>query len=251
MAKKLFEVLVVEGQLKTQAKATGTDLRAAFEKKRHLYEEKRKTFFSLIEGTPPIVEEQSDIQTNVTDELRWIAGIWTKAMDTSFAVAEGNTQARDDVVLDDGTVVLRNVPATALLELQKRVGEIQDLISAVPTLDPAKGFQPDPDRGANIFKAREVRRPRTKKIMKHVVVVQATDHFPAQVAQETEDIVVGQTHEQEWSGLITPARKAELLGRVETLRRAIKAALHRANAVAMPEPMPVCGKAVFDYILGG
>ena len=227
-AKKLFELLVVEGQLKAQAQATRADLRNTFEKKRHLFEEKRKTFLASDEGAAPVVEEQSDIQSTVPSELKWIADIWTKAIDTSYQVAEGNTQARGDVVLDNGTVLLSAVPATALLELEKRAGEIQDLLMAVPTLDPAKGFKPDPDRGKNIFRARDVSKARTKKIEDFVVVVPATEQHPAQVAKVNKDITTGTIAEQEWSALITPARKGELIERVEQLRGLNLAYLHVA-----------------------
>lgn len=248
--KKLFEILVVESQLKAQAVATRTELRGTFEKKRHLFEEKRKTFLASEEGAQPVVEEQSDIQSTIVSELRWIADIWEKALDVSYQVAAGNTIAKADVVLDNGTVLLSNVPATALLELEKRAGEIQELLKAVPTLDPAKGFQVDAAKGPNIYKARDVTKARTKKIEDYIVVVPATEQHPAQVAKVTKDIVTGAIHEQEWSGLITPADKGKLIERAEELRRAVKAALHRANAVEMPS-LPTCGKRLFDYVLTG
>ena len=85
------------------------------------------------------------IQTTVQKELGWIKGHMAKALDASFQVAEANTKARADVVLEDdaGTVLLKDVPATALLELEKRAVEIQQLVASIPTLDPAKGFTPD------------------------------------------------------------------------------------------------------------
>src|SRR5262245_34056114 len=197
MAKKLFELLVVEGQLKTQATTTRTDLKATFERKRHLFEEKRKTFTPIDAGSEPVVEEQSDIQSTVPKELRWIAGLWSKALDASYQVTEGNALARADVVLDDGRVLLQAAPATALLELEKRAGEIRDLILAVPTLDPAKGFRPDPDRGKDIARARDVTKTRTKKVEEHLVVVPPTEQHPAQVAKVSRDLVTGTIQEQE------------------------------------------------------
>lgn len=249
MTKKLFEVLVVEGQLKSQAQVTLNDLKATFEKKRHLFEEKRKTFTPIDEGAPAVTEEQSDIQSTIMSELRWLANIWLKALDTSYQVAEGNTQARADVVLDNGTTLLSNVPATALLELEKRAAEIQGVFLSVPTLDPAKSFGPDPDKGRYIYKAREVTKPRTKKIQRHIVVVPPTEQHPAQVAAITEDVVTGTIKEQEWSGLIVPAHKAQMLERAEELRRAIKAALHRANAVELTATPTTCGQKIFDYLI--
>lgn len=248
MAKKLFELLAVEQQLKNQAQVTRKELQNTFDKKRHLFEEKRKTFTPLAEGAAPVVEEQSDIQSTIPQELQWIAGIWTKQLDVSYQVAEGNTQARADIVLDNGTVLLANVPATALLELEKRSAEIQELIKTIPTLDPAKGFKPDTERGANIYKARDVMKSRTHKVTKPITLAAATPEHPAQVQLVPSDEVIGKITEQEWSSLITPARKAELISKAEELQRACKAALHRANSVELPTALPTCGKAIFDFV---
>lgn len=248
MAKKLFELLVIEGQLKNQAQATRTELKNTFDKKRHLFEEKHKVFAPVEEGAPMVVEEQSDIQSTVLSELKWIADIWTKALDTSYQVAEGNTQARADVVMDDGSVLLSNVPATALLELEKRAAEIQELLTSVPTLDPAKGFTVDAQRGINIFRAREIVKTRTRKVQKGITLYPATPEHPAQTQMISVDEPSGRITEQEWSGLITPAKKSELISRAEELRRAVKAALHRANAVEMSN-LPTCGATIFNFIL--
>ena len=247
---KLHELLAVEGQLKGQAQATRTELRGTFEKKRHLFEEKRVTFNPAEEGAETVVEQQSDLQSKVTDELEWIAGIWSKAIDVSYRVAQANTEAFADVVLDDGTLLLARVPATALLELEKRAAEIRELIMSVPTLDPAKGFQPDADKGANVYRAREVRKQRTKKTQRPLVLYPATPEHPAQTQLVPEDVPVGTLVEQEWSGLITPASKGKLLERAEEFGRAVKQARQRANEVAVPESEQV-GAVIFRFVFDG
>lgn len=250
MPRKLIELLAVESQLKDQAQATRADLGNTFEKKRHLFESKIKTFTPIADGAPAVTEEESDIQSSVESELKWIAGITSKQIDTSYAVAEANTTARADVVLDgQSTPLLTGVPATALLELDKRVAEIHDLIKRAPTLDPAKGFQADTARPTGTFKAREVRKTRTQKVEEWKVVVPATDKFPAQVQKVVEDRVTGTIQEQEWSAMITPSRKAALLEKTENLRRAIKQALQRANSTDAPEP-PTVGATIWGYVLG-
>jgi hypothetical protein len=248
--KKLYELLAVDGQLKTQAQTTRGDLRATFEKKRHLFEEKRKTFTSTQEGVEAasIVEEQSDIQTTVPSELQWIASIWSKAIDTSYQVAEGNTIARADVILDDGTTMLENVPATALLELEKRAAELMELLRAVPTLDPAKGFTLDTNRGRDIYKARDVTKTRTHKNQKSLVLIQPTVEHPGQAQMITVDEVIGQITEQEWSSLITPSAKGDMIARAEEVLRAFKAARQRANAVEL-QNVRTCAAHIFNYVL--
>jgi len=248
MAKKLFELLVVEGQFKSQANTTRTELKSSFEKKRHLFEEKRKTFTSNEAGVEPTVEEQSDIQTSIKSELKWISEILSKAYDTSYQVAEGNTKARADVVLDDGTILLENVPATALLELEKRAGEIKDLVKSIPTLDPAKGFSIDPSKPEGTYRARDVVKARTKKSIEVITKAQATKEHPAQTEMINVDKVIGTILEQEWSSLITPAQKGLIIERAEELQRSCKSALHRANALELTLPLPTCGKKIFDYV---
>jgi hypothetical protein len=247
---KLHELLAVEGQLKGQAESSRKDLRNTFEKKRHLFEEKRVTFHPIGEGKEPVTETQSDIQTTVRQELAWIADIWGKAVDVSYGVAEANRYAVADVVMDDDTVLLTNVPATALLELEKRMGELQELLAAIPTLDPAKGFKPDGDRGAGIYAAREVRKNRLAKVVKALVKYPATAEHPAQTETYTADEPTGTVHEQEWSALLTPAEKGDLLARVEELRRAVKKARQRANDAELQVLPSVAGK-LFGYVLQG
>lgn len=226
---KLHELLAVEGNLEQQADKVRGDLISTFEKKRHLFEEKRTVFQSNVEGEGAKVESQSDIQSTVEKELGWLGGIMAKSLDASYQVAEANTVARADVILDDdeGTVLLKGMPATALLELEKRIAEVHQLVSAAPTLDPAKGFVADGQRGEGIWKAREVVKDRTKKIQKVVVKYAATREHPAQTEMVGEDAVVGRIQEQEWSALITPAMKAEMIGRAESLVRAVRAARAR------------------------
>lgn len=246
---KLHELLAVEANLEGQMNKTRTELTATFEKKRHLFEEKRTTFRPLAEGEPEVTEAQSDIQSTVPQELDWVSNFFVKALDASYQVAEANTQARADVVLEDEaeTVLLRQVPATTLLELEKRMAEWQHLISSIPTLDPAKGFMLDPAR-RNVFQARPVTKTRTKKVSKPVVLYEATDKHPAQVQLATEDVAIGVLSEQEWSGLITPAQKAEFLGRVEMLIRAIRRARSRANETEVDKSKKI-GSTLLRFLL--
>lgn len=245
---KLHELLAAEGTVKTQADKCRSDLMNTFEKKRHLFGEKLVTFQPNTEGASAVTEEQSDLQSTIPSELKWIAEIWAKAIDAGFQIAESNMSARADVVLDNGTVLMRDVPATALLELEKRASDIHALVSAIPTLDPAKGFKPDPDRGAHVYRARDVQKRRTKKVEEFIVVVPPTEQHPAQIAKQVKDIDTGTISEQEWSGLITPAEKADMLARAEELRRSLKTARSRANETTAATAK--IGAPLLSYVFG-
>ncbi len=245
----LHELLAVDGNLKGQAEKVRTDMTSSFDKKRHLFTEKLVTFTPQEDGAVGVTEEQLDLQSTVRRELKWVADIWAQAIDVSASIAEANTRARADVILDDGTVVFTGLPATALLELEKRLSEVQNLVQAVPTLDPAKGFSADAHREKGIYKARDDVKTRTKKVQRPIVLYDATPEHPAQTQLISEDVPVGTIRTQEWSGLLTPLEKSEMLERVEALRRAVKAARSRANEVEITQGK--LGEKLFQYVFDG
>jgi hypothetical protein len=247
----LHELLAVEGQLKGQAESTRKELSATFDKKPHLFQEKVVTFTPAAEeGGQEQREQQSTIQTTVKEELAWITNLWSKALDTSVNVQRTCQVARADVELDDGTIIMRDMPVLALLELEKRAGEMQELVKTVPTLDPAKGFTPDKDRGNGIYASREVKKSRTKKDQRPIVLYPHSPEHPAQTQLITVDVSVGTITEREWSGMITPAEKADMIARAEELQRAIKKARMRANSTATQAPKQH-GADLLTYVFKG
>jgi hypothetical protein len=245
---KLHEKLAVMNDLNGQAAKAQADLISTLANRKDHFREKLTTFRSNEEGVAPVVEETSPLQTTVGNELNWVSKFLAKAMNVSSEIHWGNTLAAADVVLEDGTDLLISVPATELLELEKRLNDVSTLFSQIPTLDPAKGFALDPDRGGEIFKARDVVKNRTKKIAKPIVLYEATPEHPAQVQLAAEDIVVGEISTQEWSGLLTPAQKSELLSRLEEVKRAVKTARSKANAQDVTAKSDN-GNKIFKYLL--
>jgi hypothetical protein len=244
---KLHELLAVKTSLNGQAEKTRKDLASTFEKKRHLFEEKIVTFEPNEEGVKATIEEQSALQTSVSQELRWLAGIAAPAIDVSYRIECTNRDARGTVVVD-GVTLIEDAPATALLELEKRVAEFMELVKAIPTLDPAKGFEPDEQKGVGYYRARDDVKTRTRKDAKAITLAAATDKHAAQVQLVPIDVPTGVLRTQYWSGLITPATKAALLDRAERVIRGIKQARSRANDVEAAADMPV-GKRLLDYLL--
>lgn len=247
---KLHELLAVDSNMKKQADSTRSDLMNTFDKKKHHFTQKLVTFEPVEDGAPPVTEEQLDLQTTVKKELVWISDHITRSLDVSYQVAIANTTAKADVVLEGGETLLKAVPATSLLELEKRVNEVRELVAAIPTLDPAKGFSLDKDRGADIFVARDSIRVRTKKIQEPLVLAPATDKHPAQVQLVSKDVASGNVKTQEWSGMLTTADKGDMLDRVEALARAIKKARARANETEIDPSANKIGKALLAYVFG-
>ena len=248
---KLHELLAVESNLRTQADSCRVDLMNTFEKKTNHFKEVVVSFQPIEEGNPPTIESQLKLQTTVTRELDWIGEKIAKAINISHAIDIANTLAKADVVLDNGRVLLENVPATSLLQLEKRVREVHSLVQGIPTLDPSKNFQVDDSMGHGIYRARDDSRPRTKKSFSYIVMVPPTDRHPAQVKELMEDAVVGHTTSQEWSSLITVGEKASMLDRVEEILRAVKKARARANEVEVDVKEAQIGWSILGYIFAG
>lgn len=245
-ARKLHEFLGSQSQTFTQAEKCRTDMNTTFEKKRHLFGETLVQYTADGEGVNPVTESQSTLQSTVGAELKWLADLLSKAWDSEATIDEGNTKARGDVLLDNGDPLLTGLPATQLLQLDKRLGGLQQMVAGIPTLDPAKGFKPDTDRGAGIYKARETRKRRTRKEQVAIQLTATTKEHPGTAQLITKDVEIGTIVENEWSGLITPATKATMLERVEELRRAVKQARSRANDIEVTEVK--IGRTVLDYV---
>ncbi len=248
---KLHELLAVESDLRGQAESCRTDLKATFEKKSHHFTKKVITFKSSVDGMPDKTESQLNLQTSVKKELEWIADKLAKALNTGHQIDMANTTAQADVVLEDGTVLLKAVPPTSLLRLEHRVVEIKDLVGAIGTLDPAKGFLEDATEGEGVFRARDDEKIRGEKKFSFIVMVPPTDKHPAQVKELMEDVKIGTIVSQEWSSLITVAQKGDMLDRVEEVLRAIKKARARANEMEIDVRQNKIGESVLSYVFSG
>lgn len=247
---KLHELLAVNANKKGQADKCRADLTDTFNKKRHLFTEKLVTFKPTGEGAQPVTEEQSDLQTTVAKELKWVTDVLSGSFDVAFQIAVTNTVATADLILENGKVLAKSVPATALLELETRLNEVHALVLQIPTLDPAKGYRPDTARGEGVYVAREDVRTRTKKTPKVLVLAPATEKHAAQVQVYHEDEPTGTLHTIEWSGLVTVSQKGDMLDRVESLRRSVKAARARANSVDAVIDQTI-GQKLLDYVFRG
>ena len=244
---KLHGLLAVLESVTGQANKCHQELVSTFKNKAHHFSEQIKTFKSIEENVTPKQEEIREIQTSVGEEVDWLSKKIVSFIDVGHQIDEANMVARADVVVGDVTL-LKDVPTTSLLRLEHRIGEIQKLVTSIPTLDPAKGFKLDTNKGAGFWKARDVEKERTKKTREPLVLAPATDKHPAQVQLIDKDVVTGTILEQEWSSLITTATKADILDRCEELMKAIQKARAKANEVEVDPATHKVGGKIWDFI---
>lgn len=144
---RMHELIAVHEDLKNQATKTRTELISTFSKKVHHFGKKIVTTIFLQEGVAPTTDVQSDIQTTLSKEIDWISAFAAKAIDSGLQIDMGNLQAKADLIIEEEgsepIILMKGVPATYLLQLEKHLAHVHELAVAIPTLDPAKGFELD------------------------------------------------------------------------------------------------------------
>jgi hypothetical protein len=157
-----------------------------------------------------------------------------------------NCQAKSDVVLEDGTAIMKGVPATYLLFLEKQLVDLRTMIANLPVLDPAHTWEFDST--SNVYRSETVTTHRTRKIPRAFVKYEATEQHPAQVEMFTEDEIVGFWETTKLSGAVEEKDRSDMLERVESVQRAVKMARENANSIEAPEQK--ISEPMLGYILG-
>jgi hypothetical protein len=153
--------------------------------------------------------------------------------------------AKADVVVD-GQPLLRQVPATYLLFLEKQLVDLHTFVKKLPVLDASEAW--NYDASADSWATEPVQTLRTKKTPRNHVKAEATDKHPAQVEVYYEDVTVGYWRTVKFSGALPAQRVNELLARVEKLQEAVKFAREEANSIEVEEQK--VGGVFLDYLFG-
>lgn len=194
----------------------------------------------LGETQPP---EKKLVQYKVSDAITAAREALEDLFDATATQDYANCKARADVKVD-GKVLLKDVPVTCLLFLEKQLIDIHTFIGKLPTLDLADKWEFSAE--ADAFVSEKSVRNSTKKVLRNHVKSEATDKFPAQVETYSEDVKVGEWHTIKFSGAIQAKKKNALQAKVEALQEAVKIAREDANNTEI-EPVKL-GKTVFDYL---
>lgn len=189
--------------------------------------------------------ESTRVQVRAEDILAAVAAAMTRMLDVTLTKDVGNTRARADVKLADGTILLADVPVTWLLTLEKQLSEIGSFLARLPLLDPAENW--DLDEVSGVYRTPAAVTMRSKKIPRNHVVAEATREHPAQVQVYTEDVPVGEWSTVKFSGALPAQRVRALTGRCAELLRAVRYAREEANATEVVDQR--AGDLIFGYLL--
>ena len=189
--------------------------------------------------------ESKRVQYRVSEILHDFERLHSEAWDIAARKDWTNCKALADVVVDE-VVLVKQVPVTYLLYLEKQLNDVHTFVGRLPVLDENEQWKKDDQ--ANLYKSELTKTNRTRKTPKSIVTVQPTEHHPAQVHLYNEDAVVGHWNLVKQSGAIPRTEKLLYIERIEKLINAVKTAREAANAIEEVTGVPKVGDSLFGYI---
>lgn len=184
---KLNQVIAVEKGVKAKTQQDLTAAQRGLDKPALLAGISR-TYQPKDEEGEHLPPESTRVQVKAEDVLRDTAATLARLFDVTATKDWANCDARADIEVE-GRTLLRDVPVSYLLFLEKQLADLGAFIRKLPTLDAAESWSLDPSTGA--WKTDAVRTAGTKKVPRNHVKAEATDKHPAQVEVYYEDIPVG------------------------------------------------------------
>jgi len=243
MTARLNQVIAVEKGAKARVYSEIDKLQKLLAKPA-LFNGFTKHYEPLTDDGKKLAEEKLKVQQSVDYVLREIEKMTTEYFAIAARKDWTNCVAKADIVAD-GRVLVKEVPVTYLLFLEKQLIDLRTLASILPVLDDAEDWVRDENAG--LFRSREVLSHRNEKIKKPIVLSPATREHPAQTKMVTVDELAGYWHLIKQSGAIPKPKQQRIIERIDALIVAVKEAREAANGVAIVEA-PNVGRELFDFI---
>lgn len=240
---KLNQVLAIEKNIKGRVHGEITSLHQQSQKAQ-LFNGFTKQYQPKEDGAETFPAENMRVQLNAEDVLRRAQRQLTELIDVTATKDSANQRAAANLVIG-GATLAQNVPATTLIFLEKTLTDLQTFVSKLPTLEPDQEWAQDQATG--YWKTPPQSTTKTKKLQKAIVLYPATPEHPAQTQLITEDEIVGHWSTVRISGAVKPARKEEILERIETAIKAVKYAREQANNQDAPDV--TIGATLLSYVL--
>jgi len=230
MATKLHEILAVETALEKTARKLCDESIKTFGKD-NLFKGATKALKMFDEADDNLeTTEVLKLTTTVDENLDYLIKPVAKYWDTVLAKELANSEAKADVVLEDGTVLAKDMPATFLLGMEAKLSKLRAVYEAIPTLEPGIKWIPDANEKEGVFmNARDIETFKTKKSMEFLVAYEATKEHPAQIRELENTTSIGKYLTTTQSGKLPPVVKAHRIARVDEALLAFKKARMRAN----------------------
>lgn len=239
---RLNQIIAIETGLKSRWEGDKTELHKQAQKPT-LFNGLSRTYRPLEENGEMQPAEHVKVQLSAKDVFDRLRGRLTELLDATATRDYGNCKAVADVVVD-GKPLLKAVPVTYLLWLEKQLIDLYTFIGKMPTLDPAERWTKDANLGLYMTPTQQTNR--TKKLPRVITKAAATKEHPAQTEVFAEDVVVGQWDLTKFSGALPEPEQRALLAKVEKLQKAVKFAREEANVIEVDRQR--VGDTIFGWL---
>ncbi len=242
---RLSQIIAIEKQIKSKVNSEGAELHKA-NQKADLFNGLTRTYERKDEEGEELPGEQKLVQQRAVDNLQRWSKLWSELLDVVASKDWGNLHGKADLVVE-GETLIKDVPVTYLIWLEKQLDDCRTYVDCLPVLDPGKSWKYDEAAALNVTDP--IRTARHKKVPRVLLKVEATEHHPAQAEVINDDVLVGYWSNVSTSGALPEGRRRHLLERIDALRTAVKQAREEANSVKVTEVS--VGSTITNWLLKG
>lgn len=246
---KLHEILAVENELQKKFKQSLDQTSKMFVQSPMLFMGTIRELITFVDDGKEYPVERQSMSATVGEVLDKTSESIIDYLNVMCQKESANQLAKADIIVN-GMVLESDVPATCLLGLETKMKEIRKMFQDIPTLNLSDEWEIDEVRGEGVFKMKhDEKKLKTENTIQHKVLVEPTEHHPAQIEKWTEQVPVGTFVKKVWSGMLSPADKGYLLERVEEVYTAVRQARQRANCQEVSKNN--VGSSLMSYIIKG
>jgi len=243
---KLHQILAVETGIRAQTQRDLTDSHHGLQKPDMLQGIYRE-YQPVAEGGEKLPPERQLLQTRVPEVVKRTMEILERTFDIIAVRDFANCEAKADVILNDGTALLKNVPATYLLWVEKRLEDLHAFVSRLPILPADLEWVWDTNQMCYRNK-QEIKTVRTAKIPYSLVLLAPTKEHQGQAVEKSRDEIVGHWTTIRYSGALPVELVRRMKDRVEELQKVVKYAREKANEIETKDVK--VGETVLKYVFG-
>ena len=203
-----------------------------------------RTYAPLDETGEVFQAENRSVQVRVPDAIDKVTLQIADFMNIIATQEYSNTLAKADVLIDK-VEILKDVPISALLFLEKQLIDLHTLAANLPTLSTDRIWTEDDARHCYVTSPEQT--AKTNKKIEVIVKYEATKEHPAQTEMVSLDRTIGHWTTIHMSGALPEKERDAIVARIEALRDAVKIAREKANDIEVTF-IKDFGPSVLDYI---
>lgn len=243
---KLHQLLAIEKSAKTDANRDSSALYKEMQRA-EAFAGRHSTYrpFNEDDGDKQ-ADKQQLVQLRAEEVLNGFSKCMTRILNITATRDTANQEAKADVIVSD-VVLLKNVPVSTLIFLEKTLNDEETAVRKLPTLPTNVEWQWDDN--SNLYATAPTKSYRAAKVDKVIIKAEATKEHPAQVEIRPADVQVGEWTTILYSGALPAKRKEEVLGRITELKEALKFAREMANRIDVKDVS--VATPIYDYVING